>query len=82
MPRYLRNTYEPDPFFAVEFCGSSYSTMLAPGLSTFYRVRFMPEKSQDYHYEMKFATDAGDLIVPVIGAILGPMIGEFRVNIE
>ncbi|XP_017761797.1 PREDICTED: hydrocephalus-inducing protein homolog [Eufriesea mexicana] len=81
VPRYLRNTYEPDPFFTVEFCGSSFSTMLAPGLSNSYRVRFMPQRREDCHYEMKFATDAGDLIVPVI-AINGRGILDFPDRID
>lgn len=45
--------------------------MLAPGISNSYRVKFMPDRNQDYHYQLKFATDSGDLIVPVVGEILG-----------
>ena len=65
----MRNIYEMNPFFTVDFCGSNFSTMLAPGLSVTYRVKFMPEKKEDYHYQLKFATDVGDVIVPVVGEI-------------
>ncbi|KAK1122967.1 hypothetical protein K0M31_008605 [Melipona bicolor] len=41
--------------------------MLAPGLSNSYKVKFVPERNQDYHYQLKLATDGGDFIVPVIG---------------
>ncbi|CAL7939799.1 unnamed protein product [Xylocopa violacea] len=66
VPRYLRSSNELNPFFSVEFCGSNYSTMLAPGLSASYRVKFVPEMNRDYHYQLKFATDSGELAVPVI----------------
>ncbi|XP_043789801.1 hydrocephalus-inducing protein homolog [Apis laboriosa] len=64
--RYVKNIYETNPFFAVEFCGANFSTMLAPGLSVTYRVKFMPERKEDYQYQLKFATDIGDVIIPVI----------------
>ena len=67
--RYLRCSYEPDPFFSVDFCGSNFSTMLAPGLSNSYKVKFVPERNQDYHYQLKFASDGGDFVVPVVGEI-------------
>ncbi|XP_048264437.1 hydrocephalus-inducing protein homolog [Bombus terrestris] len=81
VPRYLRSSYEPDPFFSVDFCGSSYLTMLAPGISNSYRVKFMPDRNQDYHYQLKFATDSGDLIVPVV-AINARGILDFPDRIE
>lgn len=67
--RYVKNIYEINPFFAVDFCGNNFSTMLAPGLSVTYRVKFMPERKEDYHYQLKFATDIGDVIIPVVGEI-------------
>lgn len=63
----MKNIYETNPFFAVDFCGTNFSTMLAPGLSITYRVKFMPERREDYYYQLKFATDTGDMIIPVIG---------------
>lgn len=65
----MKNIYEINPFFAVDFCGNNFSTMLAPGLSVTYRVKFMPERKEDYHYQLKFATDIGDVIIPVVGEI-------------
>lgn len=67
--RYVKNIYETNPFFAVEFCGANFSTMIAPGLSVTYKVKFMPERKEDYQYQLKFATDIGDIIIPVIGEI-------------
>ncbi|XP_031371217.1 hydrocephalus-inducing protein homolog [Apis dorsata] len=64
--RYVKNIYETNPFFAVEFCGANFSTMIAPGLSVTYKVKFMPERKEDYQYQLKFATDIGDIIIPVI----------------
>lgn len=41
--------------------------MLAPGLCSSFKVKLIPEKNEDYHYEFKFATDTGELLVPVLG---------------
>ncbi|KAK9306551.1 hypothetical protein QLX08_002752 [Tetragonisca angustula] len=79
--RYLRCSYEPDPFFSVDFCGSNFSTMLAPGLSNSYKVKFVPERNQDYHYQLKFASDGGDFVVPVV-AISSRGILDFPDQIE
>ncbi|XP_026670103.1 hydrocephalus-inducing protein homolog [Ceratina calcarata] len=70
IPKYLRSSNEPDPFFSVEACGCNYSMMVAPGLSVMYRVKFTPEMTRDYHYELKFTTDSGEFTVPVIA--IGP----------
>lgn len=41
--------------------------LLAPGLSHTYTVRFVPEKRRDYEYRLRFATDVGEFVVPIIG---------------
>ncbi|XP_043251739.1 hydrocephalus-inducing protein homolog [Colletes gigas] len=69
--RYLKTSYERDPFFSVEYRGSYYSMMIAPGLSNSYNVRFIPEELTDYEYRLKFVTNTGEIIVPVIGEKLG-----------
>ncbi|XP_078052178.1 hydrocephalus-inducing protein homolog [Augochlora pura] len=67
--RYLKTSCDLNPFFSIENRGS-FSTMIAPGLSNTYNVRFTPEKKMDYEYRLKFATNVGEIIVPVIG--IGP----------
>ncbi|XP_076237948.1 hydrocephalus-inducing protein-like [Calliopsis andreniformis] len=68
--QYLKICYERNPFFSVEHRGSSYTMMLAPGLSNTYNVKFVPEEKKDYEYRLKFATNSGELVVPVIA--IGP----------
>lgn len=43
--------------------------MIAPGLANSYSVKFIPERKRDYQYLLKFTTDSGQMIVPVIGKI-------------
>nr|XP_034173204.1 hydrocephalus-inducing protein homolog isoform X3 [Osmia lignaria] len=66
IPRYLKTSCELDPCFSVEHRGSTYSMMIAPGLANCYNVKFTPEKKRDYQYLLKFTTDSGQMIVPVI----------------
>lgn len=67
MSRHLKISSNPDPFFSVEYHGSNYSTMVAPGLVHVYNVRFNPAEKRDYEYRVEFVNDTEIFAVPVIG---------------
>ncbi|KAK2576816.1 hypothetical protein KPH14_005450 [Odynerus spinipes] len=64
--RCLKSCCQLDPFFDIEFRGSSYTTMVAPGLAHVYNVKFSPVEKQDYKYQATFATDDDVISVPII----------------
>ncbi|XP_011690792.1 PREDICTED: hydrocephalus-inducing protein-like [Wasmannia auropunctata] len=70
MSRPLKLSHDPDPFFSVEYHGSNYSTMVAPGLVHIYNVRFSPSERRDYEYRVEFINDTEVFAVPVIA--IGP----------
>ncbi|XP_076659704.1 hydrocephalus-inducing protein homolog [Halictus rubicundus] len=67
--RYLKTCCDLNPFFSVENRGS-FSTMIAPGLSNSYTLKFIPENKIDYQYRLRFATNVGEIVVPIIA--IGP----------
>ncbi|XP_036144321.1 LOW QUALITY PROTEIN: hydrocephalus-inducing protein [Monomorium pharaonis] len=70
MSRHLKLSRDPDPFFSIEYHGSNYSTMVAPGLVHIYNVRFSPTEKRDYQYRVEFINDTEIFAVPVIA--IGP----------
>ncbi|TGZ50588.1 hypothetical protein DBV15_08089 [Temnothorax longispinosus] len=70
MSRHLKLSRDPDLFFSVEYHGSNYSTMVAPGLVHIYNVRFSPPEKRDYEYRVEFINDTEIFAVPVIA--IGP----------
>ncbi|XP_066585113.1 hydrocephalus-inducing protein homolog [Prorops nasuta] len=69
-PRSLKQYYDLDPIVSVEFRGTSYSSLVAPGLAHIYNVKFCPEENLDYVHQAKFTTDTGSLVIPIIA--IGP----------
>ncbi|KAL6429112.1 hypothetical protein ACFW04_008117 [Cataglyphis niger] len=69
MSRHLKISRNSDPFFSVEYHGSNYSNMVAPGLVHVYNVRFNPVEKRDYEYRIEFINDCEIFAVPVIGQI-------------
>lgn len=67
MSRPLKLSRDPDPFFSVEYRGSNYSTMIAPGLVHIYNVRFSPSEKRDYEYHIEFTSNTEVFVVSVIG---------------
>jgi len=67
MSRPLKLSRDPDFFFSVEYHGSNYSTMVAPGLVHIYNVKFNPSEKRDYEYRIEFINDIEIFTVPVIG---------------
>lgn len=67
MSRHLKISRNPDPFFSVEYHGSNYSSIVAPGLVHVYNVRFNPVEKRDYEYRIEFVNDSEIFAVPVIG---------------
>ncbi|XP_018351386.1 PREDICTED: hydrocephalus-inducing protein-like [Trachymyrmex septentrionalis] len=74
MSRSLKLSRDPDPFFSVEYHGSNYSTMIAPGLVQIYNVRFSPSEKRDYEYRIKFISDIEVFMIPVIAIGLRPIL--------
>ncbi|KAG5334606.1 HYDIN protein, partial [Acromyrmex charruanus] len=74
MSRSLKLSRYPDPFFSVEYRGSNYGTMIAPGLVQIYNVRFSPSEKRDYEYYIKFISDIEVFMVPVIAIGLRPIL--------
>ncbi|XP_072764395.1 hydrocephalus-inducing protein-like [Anoplolepis gracilipes] len=70
MSRHLKISRNLNPFFSVEYHGSNYSTMVAPGLVHVYNVRFNPTEKRDYEYRLEFVNDAEIFMVPIIA--IGP----------
>ncbi|KAI4504415.1 hypothetical protein M0802_000886 [Mischocyttarus mexicanus] len=68
--RCLKSCCKLDPFFDIEFRGSSYNVTVAPGLAQVYNIKFMPEEKRDYKYETKFVTEDDVITVPIIA--IGP----------
>ncbi|KYQ52600.1 Hydrocephalus-inducing protein [Trachymyrmex zeteki] len=66
MSRPLKLSRDPDPFFSVEYRGSNYSTMIAPGLVHIYNVRFSPSEKRDYEYHIEFTSNTEVFVVSVI----------------
>ncbi|XP_076283503.1 hydrocephalus-inducing protein homolog [Lasioglossum baleicum] len=67
--QYLKTCCEMNPFFSIENRGS-FSMMVAPGLSNTYNLKFIPENKMDYQYRLTFATNVGEIVVPIIA--IGP----------
>jgi len=67
MSRPLKLSHDPDFFFSVEYHGSNYSTMVAPGLVHIYNIKFTPSEKRDYEYHIEFINDIEVFTVPVIG---------------
>lgn len=67
MSRHLKLSRDPDLFFSVEYHGSNYSTMVAPGLVHIYNISFRPSEKRDYEYRVEFINDTDVFAVPVIG---------------
>ncbi|XP_035733008.1 hydrocephalus-inducing protein homolog [Vespa mandarinia] len=65
--RCLKACLEQDPFFDIEFRGSSYNVTVAPGLAQIYNIKFMPEEKRDYKYQATFCTDNDVISIPIIG---------------
>ncbi|XP_014609402.1 PREDICTED: hydrocephalus-inducing protein homolog [Polistes canadensis] len=68
--RCLKSCCKLDPFFDIEFRGSSYNVTVAPGLAQVYNIKFTPEEKRDYKYETKFVTEDDVITVPIIA--IGP----------
>ncbi|KAL6255306.1 hypothetical protein P5V15_013646 [Pogonomyrmex californicus] len=66
MLRHLKLSHDSDPFFSVEYHGSNYSTMVAPGLVHIYNIRFNPAEKCDYEYRVEFVNDTETFAVPII----------------
>lgn len=58
------------PSLSVEYHGSNYNSMIAPGLVHVYNVTFSPTEERDYDYRIKFVNDTRFFMVPVIGDYL------------
>ncbi|XP_028982034.1 hydrocephalus-inducing protein homolog [Diachasma alloeum] len=58
------------PVFSIEFKGSIFNTKVAPGMSHIYNVKFSPDDTKDYDYQLNISTDLGFFSVPIIA--LGP----------
>lgn len=67
MSQHLKLSRDPDLFFSVEYHGSNYSTMVAPGLFHIYNVRFSPSEKRDYEFRVEFINDTEIFAIPVIG---------------
>lgn len=67
MSQHLKILCDPDPFFFVEYYGSNYSAVIAPGLVHAYNVIFKPAEKRDYKYYVKFVNDTEVFVVPIIG---------------
>ncbi|XP_067203900.1 hydrocephalus-inducing protein-like [Linepithema humile] len=70
MSQHLKILCDPDPFFSVEYHGSNYSAMIAPGLVHVYDVKFKPAEKRDYEYCVEFVNDTKVFVVPIIA--IGP----------
>lgn len=67
MSQHLKLSRDPDLFFSVEYRGSNYSAMIAPGLVHIYNIKFSPSEKRDYEYRVEFINDAEIFEVPIIG---------------
>lgn len=67
MSQHLKLSHNPDLFFSVEYHGSNYNTMVAPGLVHIYNIKFSPTEKRDYEYRIEFVNDTEIFAVPVIG---------------
>jgi len=82
MSRHLKLSRNPDPFFSVEYHGSNYSTMVAPGLVHVYNVRFNPAEKRDYEYRVEFINDTEIFAVPVIGEEINYLYNYYIYNVQ